>query len=60
MTPEAREEVHKTTAFLLKRAQPLIQFNYLVQQAAIAESYAKAIYESVAFLLCFGHELTFF
>lgn len=73
MTPEAREEVHKTTAFLLKRAQPLIQSqsdlipvsflkltfrvlieNYLIQCCAIAESYAKAIYESVLSQLLAG------
>jgi len=45
MTPQAREELHKTTAFLLKRARPIVQKNYLIQQAAIAESYARAIYD---------------
>lgn len=45
MTPQAREELHKTTAYLLKRARPIVQKNYLIQQCAIAESYARAIYE---------------
>jgi len=45
MTPQAREELHKTTAYLLKRARPIVQKNYLIQQCAIAESYAKAIWD---------------
>jgi len=45
MDDKAREELHKTTAFLLKRARPVVQKNYLIQQCAIAESYAQAIFD---------------